>query len=283
MKKKLNKKNGLFFLVFIIGLLLLSFPLISQLTYHRAAQLQVTEFDDAVSSMDTSEIEERLFLARAYNEALREKTDHGMEVRFEDPFTDQDKQAGVSEYARMLEVNEQIGYVDIPTIGEKLPVYAGTHETILQKGAGHIEGTSLPVGGESTHAVITAHRGLPTARLFTDLDQLELGDEFYVSNLGETLAYEVDDIVVIEPHEIEYLDISPGEDYVTLLTCTPYMVNSHRLLVRGHRVPYQEGSEEIDRQPNRLYIYLIGLGIILLILLLIILIRRKRKKRADLQ
>lgn len=282
MKKKVNKKSWLFILIFIVGLLVLLFPLISQLTYHRAAQLQVTEFDDAVSSMDNSEIEERLFLARAYNEALREKMDHGKKISFEDPFTEQDKQAGISEYARMLEVNEQIGYVDIPTIGEKLPVYAGTQESVLQKGAGHIEGTSLPVGGESTHSVITAHRGLPTARLFTDLDKVELGDEFYVSNLGETLAYEVDDIVVIEPREIEYLDISLGKDYVTLLTCTPYMVNSHRLLVRGHRVPYQEGSEEVDRQPNRLYIYLIGLGIVLLILLLMILIRRKRKKRTDL-
>lgn len=136
----------------------------------------------------------------------------------------------------MLEVNEQLGYLAIPTIGLDLPIYAGTSAKVLEKGSGHLEGSSLPVGGQSTHSVLTAHRGLPSARLFTDLNQLKKGDRFYVTNLKETLAYKVNQIKVIEPSQLDALTIVEGKDYVTLLTCTPYMINSHRLLVRGERI-----------------------------------------------
>ena len=138
----------------------------------------------------------------------------------------------------MLEVREMIGHIEIPKIGQDLPVYAGTSEEVLQKGVGHLEGTSLPVGGNSTHSVLTAHSGLPEATLFTELRKLEIGDKFYIHNIKEILAYQVDQIKVVEPTDFNDLLIDPGHDYVTLLTCTPLMINTHRLLVRGHRVEY---------------------------------------------
>ena len=144
--------------------------------------------------------------------------------------------------------DEMMGTVEIPKINIELPIYHTTDETVLERAAGHLEGSSLPVGGESTHAVISAHRGLPSASLFTDLDQLEEGDHFLLHVLDDTLAYEVDKISVVEPEETQDLAVEEGEDLVTLLTCTPYGVNSHRLLVRGHRVPY-EPEAIADEQP----------------------------------
>src|SRR3712207_2846628 len=153
-----------------------------------------------------------------------------------------------NEYARMLEVHEKIGYIQIPSLDLSLPIYAGTAETVLQKGVGHMEGTSLPIGGESTHCVLTAHTGLNTARMFTDIDKLKKGDIFLVENIKETLAYKVDNIQVIEPTDFSSLVIVPKEDHITLLTCTPYMVNSHRLLVRGIRTEYNK--ETLDNQKS---------------------------------
>ena len=173
-------------------------------------------------------------------------------ITLEDPYTQEEKEAGLAEYARMLEVNEQMGHVQIPKIGLDAPIYAGTSETVLQKGIGHMEGTSLPVGGESTHSVITGHRGLPSAELFTELDELEIGDKFYIKYIGGTLAYEVDQIKVVEPTDFSQITIEEGQDYLTLLTCTPYMVNSHRLLVRGHRTEYVEAIQEKEIRENQL-------------------------------
>lgn len=141
-----------------------------------------------------------------------------------------------------------MGTVEIPKINIELPIYHTTDEAVLEQAAGHLEGSSLPIGGESTHAVISAHRGLPSASLFTDLDQLEEGDHFLIHVLDDTLAYEVDKITVVEPEETQDLAVEEGQDLVTLLTCTPYGVNSHRLLVRGHRVPY-EPEAIADEQP----------------------------------
>ena len=154
------------------------------------------------------------------------------------------------EYMACLNIagDEMMGTVEIPKINIELPIYHTTDETVLERAAGHLEGSSLPVGGESTHAVISAHRGLPSASLFTDLDQLEEGDHFLLHVLDDTLAYEVDKISVVEPEETQDLAVEQGEDLVTLLTCTPYGVNSHRLLVRGHRVPY-EPEAIADEQP----------------------------------
>ena len=184
-----------------------------------------------------------------------------------------------------------MGYLSIPKINIRLGVYHGTAENVLQTGIGHLDGTKLPIGGESTHSVLAAHRGLPSARLFTDVDQLERGDRFYIHILDEILAYEVDQILpMVDKDDMdtlsEALQITEGEDYVTLFTCTPYGVNSHRLLVRGTRVPY-EGEEEIASTPvdtmlkavqNYYMLYLImGLSVTLLVILIMKFIFRPRK------
>ena len=171
--------------------------------------------------------------AEAYNQTLVNKSD-----RFN--LTDEE----LEEYEQMLTVEgtDVIGYIEIEKIGCFLPIYHGTSDAVLQTGVGHLEGSSLPVGGESTHTVISGHRGLPSAKLFTDLDQLEEGDTFVLYVLDETLTYEVDQIRIVEPTELSELAIVEGEDYCTLVTCTPYGINTHRLLVRGHRVANGEDS-----------------------------------------
>ena len=184
-----------------------------------------------------------------------------------------------------------MGTVEIPKINIELPIYHTTDETVLERAAGHLEGSSLPVGGESTHAVISAHRGLPSASLFTDLDQLEEGDHFLLHVLDDTLAYEVDKISVVEPEETQDLAVEEGEDLVTLLTCTPYGVNSHRLLVRGTRVPYNGEEDEsadlgdsmLQAVQNYYMLYLIlGLAITLLVILFMkFLLKPKKKKPTD--
>lgn len=236
-------------LLFLLGLLIFAYPVISNYVYQRTADTVNNDFDEAVAQIDDTNIQENLTLAYAYNVFLSETTGN---IRLEDPYTQEEKEAGLTEYARMLEINEQMGHVQIPKIGLDAPIYAGTSETVLQKGIGHMEGTSLPVGGESTHSVITGHRGLPSAELFTELDELEIGDKFYIKYIGGTLAYEVDQIKVVEPTDFSQITIEEGQDYLTLLTCTPYMVNSHRLLVRGHRTEYMEAIQEKEIRENQL-------------------------------
>lgn len=184
----------------------------------------------------------------------------------------------------MLEAREKIGYIDIPKINQQIPVYAGTSEDVLQHACGHLEGTSLPIGGKSTHSVITAHRGLPQVKLFRDLDKMEVGDVFYYTNVKETLAYQVDQILVIEPWNFDPVLVVEGKDYMTLLTCTPYMINSHRLLVRGHRIPYvPEDKDEAEKKAKFNYKDFIVPGFVLLLLILILLIylRRRRRRRYE--
>lgn len=267
------KKNLPFVLVFLVGLLIFAYPLISQKYYEIESGNEVVEFQKQTETIDKEEVAKRLDLARAYNNTLDPS-------RLADPFTEEEK-AGQAEYARMLEVHEMMGHVEIPRIGQDLPIYAGTADSVLDKGCGHLEGTSLPVGGESTHTVITAHRGLPNAKLFRNLDQLVEGDVFYIHNLGETLAYQVDQITVVDPSDFDPVLVVEGKDYATLLTCTPYMINSHRLLVRGHRIPYQaaidDGVANIRRlKPDFLQLFLILIPIIGFLIVIVILEHRRR-------
>lgn len=219
-----------FILVFLIGFLVMIYPSISNFYYGMKNSNQINKFENEASQLPDKEVLRRIDLAHAYNRTLDPS-------KISDPFTKKEKE-GIAEYARMLEIREEIGHVEIPKIGEDIMIYAGTSEEVLQKGVGHLEGTSLPVGGKSTHTVLTAHRGLPKMKLFTDIDKLEIGDEFYIHNLQTTLAYKVDSIVTVKPSDFGRVRVIEGKDYATLLTCTPYMINSHRLLVRGHRVPF---------------------------------------------
>ena len=264
--------------IFLIGLLVLSYPIISRIYYRIEANEQIKDFDNEKKNLSNEEVDRRMKLARAFNDSLINNVNH-------DPYDEKLKREGRQEYARMLEIHERMGHVEIPKTDTNIPIYAGTTETVLQIGAGHLEGTSLPIGGNSTHTVITAHSGLPTARLFSDLKSLEIGDKFYIHNIKETLAYQVDQIKVIDPSNFSDLLISPGHDYATLLTCTPIMINTHRLLVRGHRVPYVPAVEEkiiAEQAASHMYRYLFyGSLLLIFILIILIFLLRKKKKQAE--
>ena len=277
MSKKRKKSNKLFIFIFILGLGILSYPLISNWYYRIEANNQVADYKEARDLLSQEEIQRRLRLAQIYNDNLGN-------VVPKDPYTEEEKKKAFDNYAQMLELRTKIGTIEIPSIDVDLPIYAGTNEEILQKGCGHLEGTSLPIGGESSHTVITAHSGLPSARLFTDLQKVEMGDKFYINYIGGVLAYQVDHIDVIDPSDFSQLLVVPGKDYATLLTCTPIMINTHRLIVRGHRVPYVPEEDDKEREDVGKNLDIDKRLIILLIFAIIILLRfildRRRKKKA---
>lgn len=233
----------LFSVLFLAGLSLLLYPFIAnQWNDYRQSQL-ISTYDEAVADMEAAggiDYEAEWRGAKAYNDALRPYI-------LPDSFAVAEASEEDEEYMAALNLtgDGMMGYVEIPKINVKVPVFHTTNEDVLQTAAGHLEGSSLPVGGEGTHAVISAHRGLPSATLFTDLDKMAEGDHFFLKILDDTLCYEVDQINVIEPDETSALAAVEGEDLVTLLTCTPYGVNSHRLLVRGHRTDYTEVEDEM--------------------------------------
>lgn len=258
-----KKSNWFFKFVFVLGFLILMYPQVSRLYYRVQSTQEVSSFESGKAALSDAEIKKRMALARDFNDSLVNQT-------MEDPYAKARHERGRAAYARMLEIHEQIGHIQIPTIDVDIPIRAGTSEEVLQTSAGHLEGTSLPIGGNSTHTVITAHSGLPTAKLFTDLKNVKEGDRFYIHNIAETLAYEVDQIKVVEPSNFEDLLVVQGHDYATLLTCTPIMINTHRLLVRGHRVPYDKAVDDqfvADNKKDFLYKYAF-IAVIVLILLL---------------
>lgn len=249
------------------------------------AELEV-QYEEQLQEKDDSEILEAWAKAEEYNKAIIPGTNN------ESAFTQEAQIAAAKNYAEMLNINGDsiMGYVEIPKIDVDLPIFHGTEDDTLERGVGHLVGSSLPIGGESTHAILTAHSGMASQKMFTDLEDLEIGDVFYIKVLGETLAYQVDDINVVLPHEIANLYISEGEDYVTLVTCTPYAVNTHRLLVRGTRIPYEEAEVIVEQTPveeeknvstwekgyMKGIMYGLIASIILLIVMVVILIVRKK-------
>lgn len=274
-KKSFRRSNRFLFLLFVLGLLLASYPFISDYYYRIDFDQKIQTFEEETKTLDAAEIARRMVLARAYNRTLDPS-------RLADPYTKEEEE-GRAEYARMLEMHEIMGHIEVPKLDISLPVYAGTSDTVLSYAAGHLEGTSLPIGGASTHAVITAHRGLPQAKLFREIDQLKEGDVFFFKNIEGTLAYKVDRILTVEPDNFEPVLVVEGKDYMTLLTCTPYMINSHRLLVRGERTTYVEPVEEKELEmPANLRLYkaafYIALALIVLLTIAIIRLNRKYKK-----
>ena len=217
-------------IIFMTGLGIASYPFISNMVAQRHASQVVKDYETNVEEMDEEKIDAMKEAAKKYNEQLSNV------VSVDDE--NENNEQGES-YADLLNIGESLGYITIPKINVNLPIYNGTSQDVLSKGVGHMEQSSYPLGGESTHCVLTGHRGLPSAVLFTDLDKLEIGDEFYLHVLDEILAYKVDQIKVVEPNESGDLEIIDGKDYCTLVTCTPYAINSHRLLVRGERTEYK--------------------------------------------
>ena len=224
----MKKHKTVIFLVlgFLVGISILLYPAFSDYWNSKTQSRAIVDYESVLENLSAEDYEVLLAQAHAYNEALYE-TDF--------PLTDYHKVEGYDESLSVTE-SGMIGYLRIDRIGVELPVYHGTSHEVLNKGVGHLEGSSLPVGGENTHCVMSAHRGLPSSKLFTDLDRVELGDTFQVVVLDRVLTYQVDAIKVVEPDEILDLQIIEGGDYCTLFTCTPYGINTHRLLVRGVRV-----------------------------------------------
>ncbi|MGK8833550.1 class C sortase [Bacillus paranthracis] len=227
------KRNIIFGCIFVLGLGIFLYPTISNWFATQTHYSQVSSYDAKVKALQKGELEHREKEAKEYNKNVQ-----GSNQTFADPFVEKEKTGGKS-YADALNVGDVMGYVEIPKIKVKLPIYQGTSEEVLSRGVGHLDKSSLPVGGKGTHTVLTGHRGLASAVLFTDLDKMKESDIFYIHSLDKILAYQVDQIKVVLPSETEDLLIVNNQDYATLLTCTPYGVNTHRLLVRGHRVPYE--------------------------------------------
>ena len=238
MKQIRRLKIGFALLMIRSGLGVIGYPFLSDALAQRHATAVIENYDTVVEEMDQERLDAAKEAARQYNRQLDSVVERDENGEAED--------AGVS-YVDFLNLGESMGYITIPKIDVDLPIYEGTDDDILSQGVGHMPQTSYPLGGESTHSVLTGHRGLPNAVLFTDLDKLEPGDVFYLHVLDEVLAYQVDHIRVVLPDETADITISPGGDYCTRVTCTPYAINSHRLLVRGQRIPYT-GEETQERQ-----------------------------------
>ena len=271
---KKHTSNLLLILVFLTGLSLLLYPTVSDYWNSMHQSRAIAGYTEMTANIENEEYDRLLNEARDYNRRLIQKYNHWI-------LSEEEKE----EYSKILDVSGTgiIGYVDIPKINCSLPVYHGTEERVLQIAVGHIEGSSFPVGGESTHTVLSGHRGLPSAKLFTDLDQLVEGDTFLLQILDETLTYQVDQIRIVEPDQLEDLEIEIGQDLCTLVTCTPYGINTHRLLVRGHRIETEEiVNVRVTADAVQIDPLMVApvVGIPLLLLLFIILVLMKRWERA---
>lgn len=279
MKKKNNNWTTVFLVLLLLaGVSLLLYPSLSDYWNSMHQTRAIASYAETVSQLDTAQYDEMWKAAQDYNRSLAQR-----ETAF--ALTDEQKAA----YESLLDISGLgvMGYIEIPEIDCSLPIYHGTEESVLQVAVGHLEWSSLPVGGEGTHCVLSGHRGLPSAKLFTNLDKLAVGDTFLLRVLDEVLTYEVDQILIVEPEQVDALGIVPGEDYCTLVTCTPYGINTHRLLVRGHRV---ENTPEAARMhvtadatqfDPLLVAPVLAIPVLLLLLMILLVPKRRRKSRED--
>ena len=278
-----KKKSGilttvLVVLIFLAGLSLLLYPTFSNYWNSLHQSQAIVSYDNEVNKLREEEYRQLWEAAEEYNCSLLSRPNS---------FALTDEQALA--YSQMLSAggSDVMGYIEIPVIGVTLPIRHGTESDVLQKSVGHLEWSSLPVGGESTHCVLSGHRGLPSSELLTNIDHLEKGDVFYLHVLGETLEYKVDQIAVVEPDDFSLLGIQEGEDYVTLVTCTPYGINSHRLLVRGSRVA-DDGSDtsavDLSNEVRSLDVKYVAAAVLLVLIVVVFLIlllggKKKRKEK----
>lgn len=272
MKKKTNNYiTGLLVLILFTGLSLLLYPSVSEYwnSFHQTRA--IATYAEDVANMNEEQYEKLWKAAEKYNRKLQKQ--QGIRTLSEEGKKEYDKQLNISGIGVM-------GYVEIPKIASTLPIYHGTEESVLQIAIGHLEWSSLPVGGESTHCVLSGHRGLPSAKLFTNLDMLTEGDVFMLRVLDEVLTYEVDQILIVEPEHTEALDIVEGKDYCTLVTCTPYGINTHRLLVRGHRIENLDAydaritADGVQLEPLMVAVF-VAIPLLLLVIIILLLLPRK--------
>ena len=277
----MKKKNGNLITVFLVlvllaGLSLLLYPSVSDYwnSFHQTRA--IASYSEQVAKLDQDQYDKLWEAAREYNDSLLGRANAYL-------LSEKQKE----QYGNLLNVSGQgvMGYIEIPEINCSLPIYHGTDEAVLQIAVGHLEWTSLPTGGESTHCVLSGHRGLPSAKLFTNLDKMTEGDIFMLRVLDEVLTYEVDQILIVEPQETEALQIAEGKDYCTLVTCTPYGVNTHRLLVRGHRIDNIEEAKTVRVTADAVQIEpllvapVVAIPILLMLLIVLMLPRNPKKKR----
>lgn len=276
---KKNRSNIILILIFLVGLSVMLYPTVSDYINQKNQSRAVASYSEEVENLSDVDYQAYFDAADDYNRRLAETPD-----AFYRP-------EEVNGYTDTLDVSGTgiMGYITIPKIGVELPVYHGTSDGVLQVAAGHLEGSSLPVGGAGTHAVISAHRGLPSAKLFTNLDELEVGDTFTITVLDRVLTYEVDQISIVLPTETDLLQPVEGKDYVTLMTCTPYGINTHRLLVRGKRIENAENQKHIRVTADALRIEPIivapALAVPMLLVMLVVMLAvphlRKRKNQRE--
>ena len=259
-------------LILLAGLSLLLYPTVSDYLQTLAHRRVIAEYLDSIEKMDDTSYDELLEEALTYNAELTNSYISLLQL------SEEKRQ----QYESLLDVTGtgMMGYIQIPSIDVSLPIYHGTSEDVLRVGVGHLEGSSLPVGGETAHTLLSGHRGLPSATLFTHLDKLQDGDIFTLRILRDAYTYEVDQITVVDPNELDWLKMEAGKDYCTLITCTPYGVNSHRLLIRGHRIEIKEEAlPDTPQAPEAdLWIWILIAGaVLLMIVVIIIVLRRKRR------
>lgn len=278
-KKKQDIVSILLVTIIAIGIGLMSYPSLANYwnSFHQSNAIM--DYQERVTHMDTKDYGKVLQRAKQYNKQFETS---GMKWRL----TEEERQDYNSQLA--IDKTGNMGYISIPKINVKLPLYHGTTEKVLQTSIGHLEGSSLPIGGKSTHSILSGHRGLPSSRLFSDLDKLRVGDRWTVNVLNETFTYEVDQIRTVEPDDLRDLQIVKGKDYQTLVTCTPYGINTHRLLVRGHRVSNANGNalivaEAIQIDPIYIAPFFALLLIVLLLLIFLEITCRSQKRKAILQ
>lgn len=289
MKKKKDKKKTpkkfkdiVTAILFLLGLGLFLYPTISNYLMVRSQTMVVEHYETKVEEIPQKKKEDLKKKIHAYNEQQ-----NGGAVEAQDVKGNTTNEEGKKVFDVMQALlGEEVGTITIPKIHITLPIYQGTSEDVLQKGTGLLEGSAVPIGGKGTHAVITGHSGLPNAKIFTDLPKLTIGDSFYIQSFDENLAYKIDHVSTVLPDETEALRAEAEKDYATLITCVPISVNSHRLFVRGHRVPYKEKQKKIvDKKAQRSFKwarvkeYLIFAGAILLLLLMIYYLRSRRRKK----
>ena len=273
-RKRASLPTWLLVMVLFTGLGIMAYPTISNWWNTIHASHAITTYSNAVSTSDQEKLSRMLEEAHAYNSRLMNK---------ENPYlmTDED----LEEYNALLDLSGTgiMGYIGIPSIGVEYPIYHGVDDAVLQTAIGHIEWSSLPVGGESTHAAVSGHRGMPGAKLFSDLDKMKEGDSFTITVLNQTIRYKVDQIRIVEPDDVSELEVVPGKDYCTLTTCTPYAINTHRLLIRGRRITEEAGEltvpAEALRVPNAITIPAVSIPLLLLFLGATVLVYRFRKPR----
>ena len=270
---KNHRSTILLILILLIGLSLMLYPSFADWWNSFHSSRAIASYEEQVANIDDAQYEELWNAARDYNQSLLHRPND---------FILSDEQQEI--YKSLLDFggNGIMGYIEIPMIDVMLPIYHGTKESVLQIAVGHLDWTSLPVGGAGSHCVVSGHRGLPSARLFTDLDKLKVGDVFMLHVLNEILTYEIDQILIVEPQDTDPLLIEPGKDLCTMITCTPYGINSHRMLVRGHRIESQEEPKDIRITGDAVRIEPLMVAPIvavpILLVLLIILLLPKQKK-----